>query len=745
MKSIYLLLILIVFNIINVQAQNITGKVYELNEQKQKIPLPSVNIYWENTSIGTSTNESGSYTIPKSSQSSKLVISYIGYKTDTIEIRANQKEANITLSVNRTLGEVVVEERSNSTYVSKIDPIHTQTITVNELCRAACCNLSESFETNASVDVSYSDAVSGAKQIQLLGLAGVYSQLMTENIPSLKGLSTAFGLGYIPGTWMESIQVSKGTASVVNGYESITGQINVEYKKPENTEILGINGFYSSEMKAEGNLTAATKIGKNWSTMILSHIERNTTKTDHNIDGFLDHPLVEQYNFINRWKYDSKKIPIQIGVKVLDENRIGGQMDFKESMGANNSIYGIDIKTLKYEAFSKIGYILARPNTSFGFINSASYFDQHSYFGVRYYNGTQKSTYSNLIFQSYIGNNNHKYTTGLSYIYNDYNETLTDTNLLKTEQVSGAFFQYTYDYSNIFTFMAGIRADNNSLYGTFFTPRVHVKYEINEKTTVRASAGKGYRTPNVIAENFSLLASSRNFIFKEKLKQEEAWNYGISLSRRITVLSKPLTLTGELYRTDFVNQVIVDMDQDPSKAIFYNLDGKSYANNMQIEMNWQPVKRFDLTLAYRYSDVKSTINNKLEEKPMVNKYKGLVTLSYATKLRKWQFDFTTQLNGTGRLPNTKSNPTQYQLEETHPAYTIINAQVTKFFKLWSVYVGVENLTNFKQHHPIIAHDDPFGPNFDASIVWGPITGRMLYAGFRFQLNKKTSDKKEITN
>ncbi|MBN2175786.1 MAG: TonB-dependent receptor [Bacteroidales bacterium] len=736
-KNIVWLFIALILISSDVIGQKISGIVYEMTQQKKKVPLPGVNLYWLGTQQGTISDEEGKFELNAALNNSNLLVaSFVGYLNDTLEINNNEKSVEILLSNNKTLDEFVVTGKQSNTFVSQIDPLYVQTITGAELSRAACCNLSESFETNASVDVAYSDAVSGAKKIELLGLHGKYSQMMTENIPNLRGLSTTYGLGYIPGTWMESIQVSKGTSSVVNGYESITGQINIEYKKPDTEERLFLNAYVNHIGKLEGNFNGSIKLNNRWSTMLYLHGENLNNKVDHNGDSFVDEPLVKQYHVFNRWKYAHNNYMAQFGVQLLDEDRTAGQVEFdKTENPENSSYYGINIRTKRYQAWGKTGYIFNNNSeTSLGFINSYTYHDQSSFFGLTRYNGSENTYYANLILQSEIGSHKHKYSTGLSYLYDVYKESLNDSIFNRMESVPGVFFQYTYSNEKNLTLLLGVRSDFHNLYGTFITPRVHVKYNFNEHTILRSSIGKGYRSANIIAENSYLLASSRNIIVKPTIKQEEAWNYGINLTQIFNINDRDLNINIEFYRTDFVNQVVVDRDQSVSEINIYNLDGKSFSNSYQIEAVYELIPRLDVVAAFRYNDVQMTISNKLEREPLVNRYKGLFSLAYKTNLDKWQFDFTTQLNGDARLPDTRENPAIYQRPENSPVYTIMNVQVTKNFRKWNIYLGVENLTDFKQHDPVIAADDPFGPHFDSSIVWGPIMGRKFYGGIKYWIN-----------
>lgn len=728
-------LVLLSFSMM-MEAQQISGKVFGEDEDGKKEALTGVNLYWMGTQSGAVSDEKGEFLleIPAAGQN-ELVVSFIGYQSDTLQLKNKNQSIEIILSGIKELDEVVVSDRQGSSFVSQINPLHVQNITSAELQKAACCNLAESFETNASVDVSYSDAVSGARKIEMLGLQGKYVQMMTETLPNLRGLSITYGLSYIPGPWMESIQVSKGASSVVNGYESMTGQINIEYKKPDDSDKLFLNLYANHIGKLEANADAAIKINDKWSTMLFGHVENFQNKIDPNGDSFLDVPLVKQYNVYNRWKYRGKNHVAQFGLKVLEEDRTGGQVDFPENgKPGSTDYYGINIQTKRFEAWGKTGYIFEnRDATSIGFLNSYTYHQQASFFGLNIYDGTEHNYYANLIFQSIIGNHNHKYHTGASFMYDEYRETLNDIPINRIERVPGVFFEYTYSNQKNLTILAGIRSDFHNLYGTFFTPRFHIKYDINASTTIRSSAGKGYRTANVIAENSSILASSRSVFFEEDLNQEEAWNYGINLTKIFEIRGRELNINLEFYRTEFMNQIIIDRDQSVSEVHIYNLVGQSYSNSYQVEAVYELIPRLDLVAAFRYNDVKMTINGDLKREPLVNRYKGLLNLSYKTNLDKWQFDFTAQFNGDARLPDTRNNPEQYQRPAQSPMYTILNAQITKYFRKWNIYLGAENLGDFVQNDPIIAADDPFGEYFDSSIVWGPIMGRKIYAGIKFQI------------
>lgn len=722
--------------------REIKGIVLEEDKTGSFKPLIGASVIWLGTNNGTTTDAEGVFSIPHQSNS-KLVISYSGYQPDTLPV-AEIGVLRIILASGKQLSEVTITNRQRSTYLSAINPIRTQVMTQKELFKAACCNLSESFETNAAVDVSYNDAVTGSKQIQLLGLAGIYTELTVENLPGPRGIATAWGLNSIPGTWVESIQLSKGVGSVANGYESIAGQINIELKKPESSEKLFANLYVNDQGKTDINLNVAQKINSKWSAGLLLHgAFFNNKNLDFNKDGFRDLPTGGLLTAMNRWKYDDGKgFMMQFGFKILNDNKTGGQTDFDPSTDKfTTNHYGLGINTKRYEGFSKIGYVFpGKKYKSIGLQLSAFDHRQDSYFGLTTYNARQSNFYGNLIYQSIIGTTAHKFRTGLSFVSDHYNEDFNTSNFKRTESVPGVFFEYTFTPVDKFNIIAGIREDHNSLFGWFATPRLHVRYEPVKGTTIRLSAGRGQRTANIFAENNSVLVSSRQveIISNSNGKAygfdpEVAWNKGISVDQKFKLFNHDASLSIDFFRNDFQKQVVVDLE-DPRKTRFYELNGKSYSNSFQSELNFTPVHNLDLRLAYRYFDVKETFGNQVLQKPLVSKNRAFINAAY--EIKGWKLDYTFNYNGRKRIPNTASNPIPYQRNAYSPSYILMNAQISKSFgknNLVDVYLGGENLNNYFQKNAIIAANQPFSQYFDASLIWGPVSGRMFYAGIRFKL------------
>ena len=719
MKKILFFITILVINL-NLNAQDIIGKVLELNSDGSISPIFGANVYWEETTVGTTTDANGNYTINEATSfPASLSVSYVGYTYDSKEFINNEFIFYLKRSVE--LDEVNIRSSVNSTKYSVVNSLNVQTLTVNELQKAACCNLSESFSTNASVDVSYSDAISGAKKIRMLGLDGRYVQITNESIPLIRGLSSSYGLNYVPGTWIESIQIIKGSGSVVNGFESFTGQINLEYFKPSTADKMYWNVYANSGQRFENNLSLK-KIYEKWSSNLFTHFSYHNKEIDENNDGFMDMPHLKNFNVLNRFLYEGSNVfRAQLFVKAMYEDREGGQL--------SNFLnpYKIDIHNDIIEIGTKTGILPDEDQRSIGLQTSFRRHNQEAQFGDKLYNGLQESVYLNLIRDIKINNNTFRY--GLNYNADRFEESFNDSLFNKIDLITGVFSEYNLKIDDYFILVAGFRADyhNNSQY--HYTPRVNVKYNPTDDLALRISAGKAFRISNIFVEHSNFLASNRIVKVRENLLPEVAWNMGFNLTYCFRLFGKEGIINADAYRTEFENQTVVDIE-NPGFLNFYNLNGKSFANTLQIDLGYELVERLNIKLAYKINEVKIEYENRgLLQPPLTPRDRALVNLSYANTLKDWEFDFTTNFVGKSRLPahqdvkDAFSNP-----------FFVHNSQITKRYDNIEVYIGAENILNFTQDNPIKIADNPTDENFDASIVYAPINGRMIYLGLRYKLN-----------
>lgn len=658
-----------------------------------------------------------------------LMSSILSYgQADTLFIPKEVKE-------NVELEDLQVVSKGSNHLRSKVAMLNTEKINRKELEKAACCNISESFSTNPSVDVSYSDAATGAKQIKLLGLSGAYIQLQTENIPNLRGLSSNYGMDFIPGTWMESIQITKGSGSVMNGYESMTGQINVEYKKPFTADPLSVNVYANDAGRIEANTEAAVRLNPHLGTALMLHFSDDLNALDDNKDGYLDIPMKRQYNLLNRWFYQKNGYTSQVFFKAVSDKRNGGTVD---------NTYNIDIDTERYEIFVKNGYVFNSDNyQSLGLILSGSSHSQDAKFehGINNtldsFNGNQKNLYLNLIYD-YTFKNDISLKTGISVNYDKLDE-LFFRNLgfenESQELTPGVFAELHGKLNEVLHILAGVRIDNNSNWGWKFTPRASLKYVPSEHFQWRLNAGRAFKTAYPLSEYNYFLASNRQFVFENNYPfLEQSWNFGTSLSGGLHIFEKELEWSGEWYYTNFTDQLIADVDNNPHEVLFYQLNGKSYSSVFQFETGMDIIDGLNVKASYRIMDVKSTYSGILREKPLQSRYKGLLAASYKTPFDEWQFDITAQFNGGGRMPDPEVIDPMWKND--FKPFTVYNVQVTRNVKNWSLYSGVENIFNFVQTNPIIDASNPSGENFDATLIWGPTHGRKIYVGLRWNLKQK---------
>jgi outer membrane receptor for ferrienterochelin and colicin len=740
------LLIAVLLPFAALSQDKVEGMVVDGGAINATLGLPGANVYWMNSQIGVVTDFDGNFSIPYDAQYHKLIISYVGFESDTLTVDQPRKIKH-TLNPSNALNEVVVNQKRDAVQKAYFSSQNVVTINSAELLKAACCNLSESFETNPAIDVNYSDALTGTKQIQMLGLTSPYLLITQENIPMVRGASQAYGLTFTPGTWVESIQITKGAGSVVNGYESISGQINTELVKPLTDNAVFVNGYANQNGRYELNTHLNKKLTEKWSTGLYIHGNKRTQKEDNNGDGFLDAPLADQINIMNRWQYqDPENGWISfLNVRFLNDNKQLGQTNFEPPLDKfTRNSWGSEVNTRRFDASMKLAYIFPDlPFQNISLQTSYSVHKQDSYFGFNTYDIDHESIYSNLMFNSIIGDTQNKFKTGVAFAYDGYDELVLADDFSRVDASVGAFFEYNYNNLNKVNLTAGLRVDTHNRLGAFVTPRFHIRYTPWEKGSLKGSFGRGKRAANIFAENQQLFGSSRTINISNAggdiygLDPEDAWNYGVSFLQGFTFLERPGNFSIDFYKTDFKNQIVVDWE-NPREISFYNLEGKSSASSFQVELGHRILPNLEVRTAYKYYDVNTDYESGNLQKPLQAQHRYFANLGYSSVAKEngtqWRADYTVHALGKQRLPNTSTNELANQLGDYAAAYSLMNAQITRVFsKSFEVYVGGENLTDYTQDNPVLSADDPFGSNFDTSIVYAPIMGRMFYAGFRFKL------------
>ena len=738
--------LLFISSALTINAQTINGIVKAQKSDGGVEPLAFASIYWLEGKISLESNEKGEFSFNKKGTGTvSLIATYVGYTKDTLLLKNGENKAELLLKEQNELNAARVVGKQEGNFLSKITPVKTEVITAAGLCKMACCNLAESFENSASVTVGYADAITGARQIRLLGLSGIYTQMLDENRPVMRGIAAPFGLSYIPGQWLESIQIAKGPSSVVNGLEAITGQINLEHRKPTAEQPLFLNLFLSNALRTEANVASSLQLNNKWSTVMLGHFSTDPKGHDGNHDGFKDEPVSMQFNVSNRWLYLAENgMQIRFGFKALSDDRVAGMNEFKKGMDITPNLWGSEIKNTGLNTFLKVGIPLNADNSkNIATVIDYSWHRLNSFFGLNKFDAIQNSAFVNVIFQNEI-NENHKLILGLSGQIDNLDETLTireftsadklsDVSVLypgREERSVGAYGEYTYTKGEKVSVVTGIRLDRNNIYGWLFAPRVNVKYAFFDELIFRGSAGRGFRSPNQISDNLGILSTGRNIVLENNPDIEDAWTYGVNLTGYMPFgFDKKASLSFDYFRTDFNSQLIVDQEFNTSEIRFYNLDGRSYTNTYQADFSVAPVERLTILATFRYNDARATLEGQgLVERPLVSRYKGVLNFQYATRMNKWTFDFTAQLNGPSKLPNFMGGGNS-------PVYPMFYAQVTKKFRDLDVYIGGENLSNYRQKHPIMNASDPYSQGFNSTLIWGPLMGVKVYAGLRFTIWK----------
>ena len=719
----------------NIHAQ-ISGKVVDKNSNQ---PLPGVNVYWAGTTDGVSTGDNGQFQLPVPDEvPSELVISYIGYQKDTIQVTESIQflEISLTSSVNLEMTEVVAEQGAFT--MSAASKVNVERINRAVLRKGACCNLSESFETTASVDVVLNDAVTGTRKIQMLGLEGVYVQKLFEGVPFTRGLSNVMGFDQIPGPWINSIQLTKGSGTVTNGYESMTGLINLEFLPADGNETVYFDLFGNNQGRYEGNLIWTKPLSERWSTALFASGHVQDQKVDQNGDGFLDMPTRDGLKLMNRWKYFTENFRSQLIATYKTEERTSGQKEFEfdDDFGSETS-YGFGLDFEQIDIIAKAGILSKeRLDRSFGIRSIFSKTTVDSYFGNSIYTGEQITGRINVLFdQKFSEYSDHKMTVGAQYLYDDYQEVYTDSSFNRIERVPGVYGEYTYDRPR-FTLVLGARYDHHNLFGDQFSPRLHAKYNFKPLTTLRGTVGRGYRSANAFGDQLGLLASSRTVRVIDTPDAEVSWNTGVSFLHKFQLFDRDAVFNVDYYYTYFENQLVVDRDFDVSLLLFYNLNGESDAHSFQTDFQLEPLEGFGVKLSYKYQLVEVDYLEGILSAPLIPRHRALFNMGYTSKNQKWYLDFTANFYGTSRLPGTESNPEELRLNDESEVYFIFNTQINRTLGNFEIYAGSENLGNFIQDNAIVDPENPFGDFFDATMIYGPLNGRTIYAGVRFKLEKQ---------
>jgi hypothetical protein len=730
MKQFIFILGLVVIS--TVASAQIQGVVFGLTGGK-KIALKQARVSLVLGKTNVLTDENGRFelvlsrTIPDT-----LVVTSKGFLTEKLIVNKQDRFIGLEIVLLREdeLEEVIIAYKRDSKSISRLKPIMVESLGEAELKKAACCNLSESFETNATVDVNLTDAISGAKKIQMLGLDGVYTQFQMENIPFLTGLESSFGMNTIPGSWVESIQLTKATGSVVNGYESMAGLINVEFRKPRTTQRFFVNGYGNSNGRMELNLHGGQLLSNRWSTASFIHVSGLTQEIDRNKDHFRDTPLSKTMSFLNRWEYNGKRFEARFGVNGYWDERQGGQLSNipNRYIGATTNQH-IDV-------FAKTGFLFPdKPRQSLGIVSQVKMHDLSGQFGKRIYGGQEKRAYVNVIYDGSFGSAIHSYKSGVSIVAQDLAQQLDSVSYIRKVATPGAFFEYTYQGVRLVA-VVGARYDIQHQFGNQFSPRLHLKYILDEHTDVRISSGKAFRLANPIIDYSSYMATAKSWHLPTKIEQEVVWNTGTSVVRTLKMWHRNASIAIDYYHAYFINQLVVDRERSMDTFYFEFQNRSSFNNALQVEWSASPIQTLTVRVAYKWLQSKAMYNGSMRQQIMMPNHRVLLNIAYASRNHKWEIDATLSIYSKVRLHDIQLPDGTMAINQYGNAYPSIIGQVTHHFKYFDWYVGGENLANYTQKNPIISASNPADASFDATRIYAPVLGTVIYTGFRYEIKRK---------
>ena len=749
----------------------------EGREEENWLPLPGAYVVWKSTGQGTATDSHGFFRLD-GVEGDTLVASFIGMTTVELPF-IGQTYVEIPLGEGFQLNEAQVVAKGPTTSVSLLDPLVVQSLGRDELCRAACCNLSEAFETNAAVDASFTDAVTGTKQIRMLGLDGKYTQIMFDNQPGARGLNILQGMKFIPGEWVDQIHIGKGAGSVTLGHESMTGQINVSLRDADIQDKLIVNGFLNRAGRFELNTVSRHAVSRKWKTALLTHGEWADRINDRNSDGFQDNALSKDVVLRSEWEYTGDRgMRGEYAVTAVTQEKESGQLPLLDA--GTNGLWMADQAVNRVVATAKTGYVFPGDDgRSLGSQLTLGNHDQTLSFGpYRSYIADQQFARLNLLHQMKTGRGD-DLVVGLSAKADRYDQALIQdgtfpvpggiATVRREEATVGAFAEWTVKREQ-WDVILGLRSDVHDTFGVFVTPRLNARWSVSDAISLKAAAGKGWRTSVPLAEFAGVWASNRSWIFPESgsvdpfrgLQPEESWNLGLNLLSKFTLGYRDASFNLDGYRVDFSNRVFVDLDT-PGEATIRQ--GRSQSRSAQAEFWWDWTKRLDITLAYRWVDASSDYDpdgfdgyGVYRKDPFVAQHRGFATVAYGSrpdaKGRQWRADVTVQVTGPQRLPWTFENDLvdpRYVRPSEAPTFVTGNVQISRdFSEGQQIYVGVENVTDYRQAEPIVGIDydtapgevqtvsgGPIGDDalFDAAIVYAPIFGRNVYAGVRWAFGR----------
>lgn len=713
----------------------------------------------------TYTDQNGYFDISNISQGSHVIeVSYVGYKNyeTTIEI-SDSTVHNVTLAMDLTsMEEIVVTGNLKKTYISN-SPIKIEVVTLKQLntyLPSASATLVDNIKLINGVQEVVGCGVCYTNTISINGLPGQYTAVLIDGSPMYGNLASVYGLNGIPNMMIDRFEVIKGPSSTLYGSEAVAGVINIITKDPKKQPLLNLDLMTTTHGELFTNVAIAPKIGKH-----VGYIGFNSANVgrweDSNKDLFNDGVNLDRYALFTKWNFDrANGKTFSIAGKYLYEDRRNGVKEFLDNrayrkLRGSEKIYGESIYTKRYEVFGTYEFDVQGLKLDF----SASHHDQDSRYGDGKYNATQNIAFSNLVYNKPI--KKHDLIFGATARYNYY-----DDNTLATQEITkgdtlnkasrqfipGIFIQDEFKYNNHWTVLGGLRLDHYNAHGIIASPRVNVKYSLDDWTTARLNFGTGFRIVNLFTEDHAFISGQREVVITEKLNPEQSYNYSININRKYLALGGIGSIDIEGYYTYFTNKIIPDYDT-PGKIIYKNLGGHSQTKGVSVSVSQNFQFPLSINIAGNLQSVTQTEpddNGKMITTDIVHapQWSGVATLNY--DLKKWGvlLAYTASVTGTTALPevyDVDNSGTQMSTPRSTKSkpWSLHKFQATKTFKNnFTLYGGVSNLFNFVQRSsPLVGWNDPnanvgFSQYFDTSYAYAPNHGREFYLGVRWQMDRK---------
>jgi outer membrane receptor for ferrienterochelin and colicins len=723
------------------QSVTISGTVKDAETRE---PLMFATVQIKGSSIGTTTNEQGHFSVdaPKElTTNGKLIVSYVSYTPDTLALHARQSKYTILLRKDfKALQEVVVVSGTMKEVSKMNSPIPVEIYSPALFLKNPTPSIFESLGMVNGVQPQLNCNVCNTGDIHINGMEGPYTMILIDGMPIVSSLSTVYGLSGIPNSMVKRIEVVKGPASTLYGSEAVGGLINIITKDPSTSPIFHTDISATSLLEYNADISTKWSLKKTQALLGINYFNFNN-KIDVNNDNFTDLTQQNRISIFNKWDFhrqDNRQA--SVAFRYVYEDRWGGVLNWTKNDRGSESIYGESIYTNRAEL---IGNYQLPIKQKIIFDYSYNYHLQDSYYGKVKYLADQQVAFGQFRWDKKVGK--HDLLLGLPFRYVKYDDNTPGTASEDTVHVSnkpmytflpGIFVQDEIGLNEKVTILTGLRYDRHNHHGNIVSPRVSLKFSPDKNNTLRLSTGNGFRVVNLFTEDHAALTGARQVIIESELKPEESWNVNLNYASNIAHSSGFIGLDASVFYTYFTNKIVGDFHTDPEAIIYNNLQGHAISKGITLNTDISFMSRFKIITGVTFMDVYQVEKTGAEDIKMPQlfapKVSGTYALSYSLDKLGLTFDLTGRLNGPMHLPTARENGDERPGKS--PWFTIMNFQITKTSNTgWEFYLGAKNLLNFMPKDPIFYWQDPSAPEFDTSYNYAPVQGIKGFAGIRYTI------------